>query len=67
MKQYELRRESQKHDITIFRGTEKECIDYMNESIERNNYKEYDLLTDINMKPVWSMSHAAYYLKKASK
>ena len=61
----ELRRETIRDDVSIFKGSAQDCIDYMNETIERNAY-DYTLMTDINMKPMWSMKHAAYYLREVS-
>lgn len=62
---YQLIRETIKDDTAIFMGSEKQCIEYMNDVIERNNYKPL-VLTDLYMKPVWDTGKAAYYLSKTN-
>lgn len=63
---YQLRRETIKDDTAIFMGTENQCIEYMNDIIERNKYKDTIILTDIYMKPVWDTGKAAYYLSRTN-
>jgi len=48
----ELRRATKHETVTVFKGTEKECIDWVNNTIKRNRYKTTTMV-DLNMRPVW--------------
>lgn len=63
--QYELRRTTKQADINVQRGTEMQCILWLNRVIRLNKYK-YSLTVDLNMKPVWIMKDRTFYLRKAN-
>ena len=63
LKQFELRRETIRDDMCVFKGTEQECYTWMIDTIKRNNWNPL-VLTDIHMRPVWDTGKAAFYLKE---
>lgn len=63
MNKYEVKRETKHHTETVFRGTEKECLDWTNSTITRNKYA-YQTTVNLNMDPVWICQDRVFWITK---
>lgn len=63
---YELRRETEYEVCTVQRGTLEDLENWVSRVIVRNGYS-CNILTDLNMRPVWSCGDRVFYLKLIKK